>query len=162
MFDVVSLGSAGEDANEIGIHGSSWNRWFQVVISYIERHDIKYFSYISCNWDEQPMWNGAKFGDSRIQNFKSTSKKWSDIVLSSKRFSWNKDLAVGGDIDDAICNVGYKPDIEALIISYLSMLILAGMAVYFFYKHARLNGICSSNIVNRIRNDGQYVELREI
>jgi hypothetical protein len=58
--------------NEAGITGSTWNRWFLPVLQFIERHDVRIWSYINCNWDDQPLWAeahapGEKWGDTRIE-----------------------------------------------------------------------------------------------
>ena len=43
----------------------TWDAWFGEVLSYIERHDIRYWSYINADWDSQPMWkkNNAEMPD---------------------------------------------------------------------------------------------------
>lgn len=53
--------------NEAGFEGDSWVRWYLPVLRFIEEHDIRLFSYINSNWDTQPMWQGEKWGDSRIE-----------------------------------------------------------------------------------------------
>ena len=61
-----------EAHNGAGIVGDSWTRWFAPVLSMIERHDIRMWSYINCNWDLQDMWRtqhakGERWGDTRIE-----------------------------------------------------------------------------------------------
>lgn len=82
------------ETNEAGISGSSWNRWFLPVIQFIERHDIRIWSYINCNWDAQPMWAknhgvGEAWGDTRIEAHPDIMEKWKQLVLSSRRFAWS-------------------------------------------------------------------------
>jgi hypothetical protein len=59
-------------SNRAGFDGDSWSQWFVPVLSYIERHDVRLWSYINCNWDSQPMWQkehapGVHWGDTRIE-----------------------------------------------------------------------------------------------
>jgi len=82
------------ETNEAGVSGSSWNRWFEPVIQFIERHDVRIWSYINCNWDAQPMWAknhgpDEEWGDTRIEAHPDVMEKWRQLVLSSKRFSWS-------------------------------------------------------------------------
>lgn len=58
--------------NEAGYKQSTWSRWFTPVLSFIERHDVRVWSYINCMWDNQPMWAkrhapGVHWGDTRIE-----------------------------------------------------------------------------------------------
>lgn len=58
--------------NRAGYSGSTWHRWFVPVLAFIERHDVRIWSYINCNWDALPMWAvahapGVYWGDSRIE-----------------------------------------------------------------------------------------------
>ena len=32
------------------------NKWFSPVLSFINRHDVRVWSYINCDWDSFPMW----------------------------------------------------------------------------------------------------------
>lgn len=61
-----------EAHNRAGIVGDSWSKWFEPVISLIERYDIRMWSYINCNWDLQRMWQvnhapNEHWGDTRIE-----------------------------------------------------------------------------------------------
>jgi hypothetical protein len=35
--------------------GGAW-QWFGPVLSFINRHDVRLWSYINCDWDAFPMW----------------------------------------------------------------------------------------------------------
>lgn len=66
-------------ANRAGYVGDSWSQWFEPVLSYIERHDVRLWSYINCDWDSQPMWQkehapGIYWGDSRIEGQHCSSR----------------------------------------------------------------------------------------
>jgi hypothetical protein len=63
-----------------------WKLWFQPVLDLIEEYDIGMWSYISTDWNAQPMWNGTGFGDTRISSSPSVMKHWAQDVLSSSRF----------------------------------------------------------------------------
>jgi hypothetical protein len=58
-----------------------WNIWFQKTIDLIEEYDISMWSYINCDWDSQPMWNGIGFGDTRLSSSDVLMHKWWDKVL---------------------------------------------------------------------------------
>ena len=58
--------------NRAGYVGDTWEIWFEPVLAYIDRHDVRMWSYINCNWDIQPMWRtqhapGIYWGDTRIE-----------------------------------------------------------------------------------------------
>ena len=59
--------------NEAGFRGHSWPNWFHPVLTLIESYDIKYWSYINCDWDSFPVYQrehspGIMWGDSSVQN----------------------------------------------------------------------------------------------
>jgi hypothetical protein len=79
--------------NRAGFSGSSWNAWFVPVMEFIEMHDVKMWSYISCNWDSQEQWQrerapGVHWGDSRVQHFPGVFQRWVDEVIHNERYSW--------------------------------------------------------------------------
>lgn len=81
------------DHNEAGFYGHSWPNWFHPVLDLIEKYDVRYWSYINCDWDSFPMYMkehapGIYWGDSRIQEYNSVRELWIENVLSSKRFKW--------------------------------------------------------------------------
>jgi len=63
-----------------------WDLWFVPILDLIERHDIRMWSYINCDWDSQPMWNGIGFGDSRLSTMDYVMTKWRENVLANPRF----------------------------------------------------------------------------
>lgn len=68
--------TAGNKTNEAGFVGASWSEWFEPVLAYIDRHDVRLWSYINCNWDAQQMWQeqhapGEQWGDTRIEGMRS-------------------------------------------------------------------------------------------
>ena len=62
-----------------------WKIWFEPVLDLIEEYDIGMWSYISTDWNAQPMWNGTGFGDTRLSSSMSVMKHWVDL-LGSPRF----------------------------------------------------------------------------
>jgi hypothetical protein len=70
--------SSGDQSNEAGYKGASWSRWFVPVLAFINKHDVRMWCYINCNWDSLPMWQikhapGEMWGDSRIEGEFSVS-----------------------------------------------------------------------------------------
>jgi hypothetical protein len=52
------------------------------VLAYINRHDVRIWCYINCNWDAQPMWQlnhapGVYWGDTRIEG----KTRWRSSVV---------------------------------------------------------------------------------
>jgi hypothetical protein len=62
-----------------------WKEWFVPVLQLIEKHDIGMWSYIHCDWNSQPMWQHAGFGDSRFTS-QRLLRKWQTHVLKNPRF----------------------------------------------------------------------------
>lgn len=71
----------------IDFHGNStsdiWNLWFQKVINIIDEYDIGMWSYINCDWDSQPMWNGIGFGDTRLSSSNNVMDHWWNQILNN-------------------------------------------------------------------------------
>ena len=63
-----------------------WSSWFEPVLRVIEDYDIGMFSYISCDWESQPMWQGVGFGDSRLATNETVMRLWRYLVVHSPRF----------------------------------------------------------------------------
>jgi hypothetical protein len=79
--------------NEAGYKGSTWNSWFIPIIEFIEKHDVKMWNYINCDWDSQAMWQrerapGVHWGDTRIEMFPGVKEKWHHDVLDNERYAW--------------------------------------------------------------------------
>eukprot|EP00808_Paulinella_micropora_P026771 g6779.t1 len=64
-----------------------WQSWFEPVLMFIERHDIAMWSYINCDWEEQPMWKGGGWGDTRLEVGDQLSMHWQAQVLVQERFA---------------------------------------------------------------------------
>ena len=85
----------------------TWSAWFEHVIVYIKKHDIKIWSYINCDWDSMPMWRkehapGTHWGDTRVEAYPHTLTKWRSDVLGNARFAWtNSSTAI-----EQICKRG--------------------------------------------------------
>ena len=52
---IVDVEAGDNTHNEAGYIGSTWNRWFEPVLSFIERYEVKMWCYINCDWDALPM-----------------------------------------------------------------------------------------------------------
>lgn len=64
---------------------ASWEAWFAGVFGYIERHDVRVFSYINQDWDAQSVWAAQGiWGDSRLQG-SALEGRWRAAV-SAERF----------------------------------------------------------------------------
>ena len=55
-----------------------WEAWFVPFFEFIAQHNdqIRAVAYINVNWDEQAMWKGQEWGDSRIQANSAVRAKW--------------------------------------------------------------------------------------
>jgi len=65
--------------------GEIWNRWFQPVLDLVDEYDIGMWSYINCAWQDQPMWNYAGFGETRLSTNSEVMQNWYDKVLHGDR-----------------------------------------------------------------------------
>lgn len=71
----------------IEVNGSSaWESWFQPMFEFIEKHDVRLFAYINCNWDVQAMWDGQGWGDTRLQANDLLAASWTE-EMSNDRWS---------------------------------------------------------------------------
>ena len=55
-----------------------WNNWFSPILSHAESNKdvVKAISYISADWDSQPMWRGNGWGDTRIHINSVVNERW--------------------------------------------------------------------------------------
>jgi hypothetical protein len=64
-----------------------WSDWFVPVLELIDDYrSIQMWSYIYCNWNVQPMWQNAGFGDSRLSQNETLVRLWRHQVVSNPRF----------------------------------------------------------------------------
>lgn len=79
-----------------------WEAWFKPTLRLIQDYDIAMWSYINCNWDEQPLWQGVGFGDTRLSIDETLMDHWHNHVINSRRFvrATDNELCVPQDDDD--------------------------------------------------------------
>jgi hypothetical protein len=65
---------------------TSWKDWFQPTLDLIEDYDISMWSYINCNWNDQPMWHNVGFGETRLSTNKDVMQQWHKHVIEGNRF----------------------------------------------------------------------------
>ena len=63
-----------------------WKYWFVPILELIAqqestRNPIRMWSYINCDWNSQPMWQHAGFGDTRLSSNSTVMKLWRQHVL---------------------------------------------------------------------------------
>ena len=61
-----------------------WDRWFGRVMDLIETYDIDMWSYINCDWDNQPMWHNVGFGDTRLSSNSHVMKQWQKYIIQNQ------------------------------------------------------------------------------
>lgn len=72
---------------------TEWRNWFEPLFNTIENNDqIKALAYINTNWDEQPMWRGQGWGDSRVEVNQYIKEQWLDQVNDERWLKSSDDL----------------------------------------------------------------------
>lgn len=107
---LIDEGNSEHGPNRAGYEGSSWNRWFVPVLGFIEKNNIRIWSYIDCDWDSFPMWQrnrapGVHWGDSRVESMRDLRRRWREEVLETTRFSWTSDP----EERKLVCSVSSEP-----------------------------------------------------
>lgn len=70
-----------------------WTNWFEPLFSQIySSNRVKALAYINVNWDNQIMWNGKGWGDSRLQEAPYVKEKWDLEVNKSPWITANDDI----------------------------------------------------------------------
>ena len=69
-----------------GITDNSWRNWFAHVQRVIDQYDVRLFSYINTDWEQQVYWKGQGWGDTRIEANPKIKKKW-ETYLQDERFT---------------------------------------------------------------------------
>lgn len=71
---------------KLGEGTAHWEKWYEPLFTKIYGNDrIKALAYINVNWDSQPMWQNAGFGDSRVQVNEVIKEKWQAEI---RKTSW--------------------------------------------------------------------------
>lgn len=107
----------------LGKPGDHWKEWFIPFFTHVKDNDdvIKAVSYISQRWDEQPMWKGQGWGDSRPYVDPLLFNMWTGAInddfwimneKASKKKEYVKSESELAEID-AINNIEYGQIIEA-------------------------------------------------
>ncbi|HBA84258.1 MAG TPA: hypothetical protein DCZ95_09220 [Verrucomicrobia bacterium] len=66
------------------IYGAySWSEWFWPIFNFIEKYDVKMFSYINSDWEELPMFQGQGWGNARIEADSYVQGKWLQRMSNS-------------------------------------------------------------------------------
>ncbi|WP_295895720.1 glycosyl hydrolase [uncultured Vibrio sp.] len=62
---------------------STWDNWFAPFLSHLEKNKdvIGIIAYINANWDEQAMWKGQGWGDTRLQSNLYIANKWRRTIV---------------------------------------------------------------------------------
>lgn len=73
MAEVAPRGFFLSQLNQLPIYD-----WYETLFAYIEanRDAIKALAYINAYWEQQPMWNGNGWGDSRVQVNEPVKQWW--------------------------------------------------------------------------------------
>jgi hypothetical protein len=69
-----------------------WGQWFEPVLELIEEYDIAMWSYIDCDWTNQPMWKYAGFGDTRLALNQTVMSNWQKQVFENPRFLYSSQV----------------------------------------------------------------------
>ena len=72
----------------IDVLDDPWQDWFVPVLQLIDNYDIAMWSYINCDWTEQPLWQTAGFGNSRLALNATVLRLWNQHVLAHPRFQF--------------------------------------------------------------------------
>jgi len=70
----------------------TWDNWFSPLFKFIEKNNVKAFSYVNCDWDNMPLFRADKNGDARIESNPYISKKWVEEISKSKYLKSTSDL----------------------------------------------------------------------
>lgn len=57
-----------------------WERWFENVRRFVKTNKVQLWCYINCDWDEQPMWRGQGWGNTRIQDYPELRDRWIQML----------------------------------------------------------------------------------
>lgn len=63
-----------------------WNSWFKKFFEHIEENKdiIRAISYINANWDEQDMWKGENWGQTRLETAPILKSRWLEKMAGSR------------------------------------------------------------------------------
>ena len=88
----------------------AWRQWFQPVLDLIDdyRHQIAMWSYIDCNWNAQPMWEGVGFGDTRVVKNATVLQLWRSEVLKRTVGYGSLEAYCGGKGEDFSMNLPHS------------------------------------------------------
>lgn len=64
----------------------SWERWFEPLLRFIDKHDVAAWCYINCNWDKIPIFHNKGWGDTRLSASKKLLEQWNKLS-DNRRFN---------------------------------------------------------------------------
>lgn len=73
----LMIAEAAPPKNRDVSHGAaSWRQWYVRFFDFIRDYDVKAVSYINCDWQRFPMFQGESWGDSRVQQNQIVRDGW--------------------------------------------------------------------------------------
>ena len=103
-FNVTKSSIAKKYIQDDTINNDIWNLWFQKTIDLIDEYDISMWSYINCDWDNQPMWKYAGFGNTLLSSSEVVMSQWWDRILANN----SRFLLRLGKCDESPLPIGSK------------------------------------------------------
>lgn len=77
----------------VGSGAEHWSAWYNSLFASIYKNDrIKALAYINADWDNQPMWKGQGWGDSRVQINEEVLMNWRNEMNRSEWVFANETL----------------------------------------------------------------------
>ena len=66
--------------------------WYEPFFEFIDTQDVRAVSYINCDWEALPMWEGQGWRDSRVEANPIVKKRWLEEVQKEKYLKASPEL----------------------------------------------------------------------
>lgn len=107
-----------------------WDRWYGKVIDVINKYDVSMWSYINCNWENEPMWHNVGFGETRLSTNDHVMSQWFQLVakngVANRRFLFDGSLENCGTVPHVFIE---DPRYISFNYSHFTLLILFPLLV---------------------------------
>ena len=127
---------------KIGDGEMHWLNWYLPLFESIYANDrIKALAYINVNWDEQPMWAGQGWGDSRVQVNDFVKETWENEIKKDPWITASSNL-----LDEINYEEWVATDVQDVEQPQEAMLLVQYTTPYLQISHKQQELMASINI----------------
>lgn len=162
IAESTAYGGIHMDAEKLKAYNEThpWYRWFGKVMDIIDEHDISMWSYINCNWKDQPMWRSSNFGDTRLSIDDKVMGLWHHNVINTSRNSTiGRQYLMAGSLQNcnhrSVVNSNFKFD---PLLGLISVIFVGSGLISVIFVSVSIILYKKQNHQRQERNDDEAID----